>query len=357
LSSKFWVGGGTNTNWNSSPTTNWAATSGGAGNQTAPATGDSVFFDGNSGTGASVWNTAISLVTLDCTGSKNPITHGSVLITLTAGNLVLPTGVGGSYTASSSAAAFTFTATTGTQQITTNGGKPGSMTFNGAGGTFQLQDNLALLVNSSAIINLTAGTFDGQTFTVNTPAFQSTGASTRALVGSGTWTIGTANVTGVIWQVSSVLTVSSFTSSINAASTTASGRTFAGGNLTYQGTLSIGASTGGVFAISNANTFHTLAVTGPNFISLNGNTTLSVAPAIAGSSGNAIGFGTSSPGTPTTLSVASGTATFSWCAFRDILCSGGATFTATNSFDLGGNTGISISAPAAGGGGGGIIGG
>ena len=46
------------------------------GNQTAPVAGDSVFFDGDSGTGAVTWNTSISLATLDCTGSKNPITNG-----------------------------------------------------------------------------------------------------------------------------------------------------------------------------------------------------------------------------------------------------------------------------------------
>jgi hypothetical protein len=46
--------------------------------------------------------------------------------------------------------------------------------------------------------------------------------------------------------------------------------------------------------------------------------------------------------------VASGVCSISWGAFVYMTFSGGATFTATNSFDLGHNTGITITAPGGG---------
>lgn len=49
MANRYWVGG-TGT-WNSSNTTNWSATSGGAGGASVPTSVDDVFFDGNSGTG------------------------------------------------------------------------------------------------------------------------------------------------------------------------------------------------------------------------------------------------------------------------------------------------------------------
>ena len=49
MADRYWVGGsGT---WDSSSTTNWSTTSGGAGGASAPTSADNVFFDGNSGSG------------------------------------------------------------------------------------------------------------------------------------------------------------------------------------------------------------------------------------------------------------------------------------------------------------------
>ena len=259
MAAKFWVGGGTNTNWNSSPTTNWANTSGGAGNQTAPTTGDDVTFDGSSGTGAAVWNTTISLASLVCNASKN-LVSGAGAFTISSGNMSLPGGVGSTYTGTN---AFTITGTSGTQTITSNGKTFGGLlTLNGSGGTFQLQDAF----NSTASITLTAGTFDCQTFTVACNVFTGTGASTRELKGSGTWTI--TNTTSQMWNVAaSGLTITNFTSAIIIAGTSASSRGFAGAGLSY-GPLTINANTGrGNLGISGANTFSSVTINGPNFVS------------------------------------------------------------------------------------------
>lgn len=348
----FWVGGGSSTNWSATAPTNWSLTSGGAGGATVPSAGDSVFFDASSGTGASVWDTTISLVTLDCTGSKNVVTHAnSVNLTISSGNLVLPTGVGGSYTASGSGSAFVFSGTSGTQQITTNGGKPGLILFNGIGGTFQLQDNLAMLVNNAAVIQLTNGTFSTQTFTVNTPAFTSAGGTSKALVGSGAWTVGTANTTGTIWNGTPQLTISSFTADINIVGT-AGARQFQGAAVSYANNRLIVAanSGGGTLLLISVTNLNNLLVSAPNAIQLSANLTLSNAPTITGSSGSEILFASNTFDTQRTISVASGTASFTWSAFRDIGGIGGATFTATNSFNLGDVSGITVTAPGSGGG-------
>lgn len=52
MANRFWVGGsGT---WDDTSTTNWSATSGGAGGASAPVAADDVFYDANSGTAATV---------------------------------------------------------------------------------------------------------------------------------------------------------------------------------------------------------------------------------------------------------------------------------------------------------------
>lgn len=343
MAAKFWVGGGTNTNWNSSPTTNWANSSGGTGNQTAPATGDDVTFDGSSGSAGSNWNTAISLNSLVCTGSKNTVS-GVAAITISGGNFALPGGAGSTYSHSGT---ITFTGTTGTQTITSNGKTFSALTLNGAGGTFQLQDALSLIAGNA--ITLTSGTFDCQTFAVSCGNFVCSGAVTRVLKGSGTWTIGTGPVNGVIWNISgSGLTTTNFTSSITVTGSVSSSRTFTGGGLTTYGTLTVGAnSSGGVLIINGANTFAALAITAPNCIAFQSAVTNTfTAPfALAGTPGSEICIMPGTVGSTATMAIGSGNATLAWCGVREITFSGGSSFTAANSFDLGHNSGITINAP------------
>lgn len=45
MSDRYWVGGGSSTNWDATGDTNWSASSGGANNESVPTTGDDVFFD------------------------------------------------------------------------------------------------------------------------------------------------------------------------------------------------------------------------------------------------------------------------------------------------------------------------
>jgi len=83
MADRYWVGG-TGT-WNNSTTTNWAASSGGAGGETVPTSTDNVIFDSNSGSGTvTVAATAASAnctinQPLTFTFSGNPTFSGTVV--------------------------------------------------------------------------------------------------------------------------------------------------------------------------------------------------------------------------------------------------------------------------------------
>jgi len=236
-------------------------------------------------------------------------------------------------------------------------------TFDGAsgGGTVTVDSTL----NGVTLTQITAGAFTGTLdFSANNPSmtltasFSITGAGTRTInLGSGTFTLPATNANN--WDATTVtgLTFNAGTSTIlipNGANGNAA--TFVGGGLTYS-TLSLGArASGSGVSISGNNTFATLLVAGPININLTGGATQTITNAIAwnGSSSALIAIFCSSA-TKGTLAVAVGSVT-SWSALKNITFTG-TTVAATSSFDLGGNTGVTITAPSGGGGGGRIIGG
>jgi hypothetical protein len=243
-------------------------------------------------------------------------------------------------------------------------------TFDGSsgGGTVTVDSTM----NGTTLTAITSGAFTGTIdFSVNNPSmtmgqFVSNGSGTRTLkMGSGTFTLIT--IAGIIPVVDfSTITGLTFTAgtstfSIQLNQGAVLTHTFIGGGQTFANVSVSGGSIPGTWLqINNSNTFGTLAVTAPASILLNTNTTLTITNAftLAGSSSSSMVFlGTYNPQSTQkgTISIASGTATCAWCAIQNLTFSGGATFSATNSIDLQGNTGISISGPS--GGGGHIIGG
>lgn len=222
MASKYWVGGGSNTNWTGGAVTNWANTSGGAGNQTEPTTGDDVFFDASSGSGTSVYNTALSLRSLDCNGYTGTLTHNTITLTITGTNASAPSGFpfrlvsGMTYTKTSNGgSALAFASTTGTVGITTGTKELGSSTIGsaGTGATFILNDALAM--HAAATLTHNAGIFDANDFNVSCGFFNSSNSNVRELImGSGTWTITGVNVTVWNMQTATNLTVTPETSTI-----------------------------------------------------------------------------------------------------------------------------------------------
>lgn len=112
------------------------------------------------------------------------------------GNYTFSTGM----TLTAGTAVTTFGATSGTQQITTNGKTLDfPITFNGVGGTFQLQDNCT--VGSTRTVTLTNGTLDLNSKTLSCGLFSSSNSNTRSIA------FGTGNITltgsaTTIWNVS-----------------------------------------------------------------------------------------------------------------------------------------------------------
>ncbi|MGY4472847.1 hypothetical protein [Bradyrhizobium sp. USDA 3364] len=261
--SRFWVGG-TGT-WDSSTTTNWAASSNGTGGQSVPGSADFVTFDALSGGGT---------VTLNFGGT----------ITLQA---------------------IAMGAFTGTWDNSVNNN---NVTCSNTSQTFNISGSGARTIKLGSA-----------TYTIN---------------GNGVWNAGTTTNLTFIGSSATIVFAG------NGA------RTLTGGGLTY-GTISVSAGTsGGGLTISGANTIGTLSVSPPNYISLptSGTNTIT-AMNCAGTSSSQILIQPSSVGSAASLTHSGSIGTY--CALVGISCTGSPT--ASNSFDCGGNSGITITAPSPGG--------
>lgn len=363
MASRYWVGG-TGT-WDSTSTTNWSATSGGAGGASAPTTIDDAIFDSNSGSGTctvnataacrdvtvnsstlvlsyganctvtrnliltsgsvningntitalafsstnsnvrtvnfgtggkficssptSPWNTntATNLTisgtgTLDCTdntaGSRNilfgtlvesstinvNVLAGTGTVTLTGsvknldftgfagtlsngartiyGNLIVSSGM----TCTAGTSATTFAATSGTQQITTNGvALDFPLTFNGVGGTFQLQDNCT--VGSTRTVTLTNGTLDLNSKTLSCGILSASGSGVRTLTAGASGQINLTGSSATIINIGTTtnLTVTNTPTTVNCTYSGSAGtRTIACGGINSQGFFNVNVTAG-----------------------------------------------------------------------------------------------------------------
>lgn len=355
MATKYWVGGGTNTNWDSSPTTNWANTSGGAGNQTAPTTGDAVVFDAASGAGTSVCNNAISLIALDCNGFTGTLTQSAVTVTISGNDAGAPASntlrlsAGMTYTPAASTRIMAMTGTTGTSTITTNGKTLGSLTLNGTGGNFVLADALTCFPATGAITH-TAGTFDAATnnVSVTTGSFAATGAGTRTLnMGSNTWTMNAATATA--WDLSGTnITFNAGTSTLLISATPTASRTVNLGTSRTYSTLTIAAAGGGAFEIlltATTSTITTWNITPPMVVRVNVTSTFTVTNALNWPGTASAPVVVNGSGGVLTISSAANS-TVNWAALGNLTYSGGGALVANNSFSLGGNTGVSFTNPA-----------
>jgi len=88
MANRYWVGGGSSTNWDATGSTNWSATDGGSNNATVPTTGDDVFFKSSANCAINV-NTA-DLNSLDMTGYSGSCSTSTFLKSIN----IVPTGAG-----------------------------------------------------------------------------------------------------------------------------------------------------------------------------------------------------------------------------------------------------------------------
>lgn len=255
----------------------------------------------------------------------------------------------------------TWDSSTTTHWSASSGGLGGA-SVPGASDTVTFDANSCLLngtvtVNTAVTVqSITCGALAGTLdFSANnnnvtlsaTAGFNGSGTGVRTInLGNGQWILAGAASSWTMTTVTN-LTFAANSSTISFTGNTASNRQFTGGGLTYSNlTLSANTSTG-LFTITGANTFTNIATTGKTTILFPSATTTTVSSlSLSGSAGGGVTFVRSSTdGSAATISDTSGTNTINWCGIRSMTFSGGATFTAVNSFDLGINTGITIIPP------------
>lgn len=254
--------------------------------------------------------------------------------------------------------------------VSSSGGTNYGQTIPGSGDAATLDaasGGGTVTVNATITIqSLTCGAFTGtldfsannNNVTLSTNSgFNGSGSGTRTInLGNGTWTL---TGTGTMWNLSTTtnLTFNANSSTIVFTATSASPRNMLTGGKTYS-TITISANTSlGQFSFTTAPTIGTFNVSAPNAISFpsSATTTITNALTLNGMSlTSLVELYSDTLGTTGTVSSANN-GTFTWTTFRDLTFSGGGTFSATNSIDLGRNSGITITAPSAGGSGGGSV--
>lgn len=354
MANRFWVGG--SATWDGTAGSKWATTSGGASGAAAPTTSDDVFLDAASGAVTVTLASGAVCSTLDCSGFTGTLSHPSLVAFTVAGLLYkLVAGMTFTTTAAGATARIDFTTTSGTCLITTAGKSLPGMTFNGVGGTWQLQDALTILSTQSII--LTNGSLDTNGQTCSWGVFSSSNSNTRVL------TLGASAITLTgggtnTWEcaTSTNMTLNAGTSSITINPAGSGTGNFSGGGKTYYD-LSVIKSGGGL-TISGSNTFRNLTQNntvlggGNRRLTLSSGTTQTINGTLTyignGNTGSNRGLVVASTyGTAATIALgASGAMTASDADFRDITVTGTATpITGTRFGDCKGNSGITFDTP------------
>jgi hypothetical protein len=339
---RYWVGG-TGT-WDATTTTNWSATSGGAGGASVPTSADAVVF--NTLSNATAYTVTCTATQLRCAAltmagplSGNVTWAGNAPLAIHGNVSLAASGITRTYTG-----AITLSSSSTGLTFTTNGNTLAStIEVNGVGCGWTLGS--ALTTTSTA--TYTNGTFNTGNFAFTVLAILS-GNSNDRTISLGSSTVTAASATPISFTTSTNLTLNSGTSTLSLSSASP---TFAGGGLTYYNVsfTSTGITTN---TIQGANTFNNLSVAGKavagvsNVIFnanqiINGTLTLS-----AGTDATCRTFVQSDTiGTTRTLTCAA-VASLTDIDFRDITIAGAAApVSGTRLGDCKGNSGITFPAP------------
>lgn len=343
-------------NWGTAGT--WSITSGGVSCVCTPATGDAIVFDAGSSGKTFTMEAAYSVASLVMSNATTAVwTQNNFTLTVTGNTFTLLASA--TYAPTANGRLVTFTSTSGTTAITSAGKTFSSVSFNGAGGTFQLQDNMSV---SSIGATLTSGTLDLNTKTLTSPLVTMSGSTTRVfncgVGGTFSWT-NTAGGTGFDASGTNISTDGNCTISAPAVTAVGSRVIALGTSLTYAAltaTQTAAAAFPQLIITGTTPTITTLTLNGPLYFAITTGMTLTATTFnITGTSTTPVSVVNSSlAGVAATFNVTNSTMT--WAAFTNITF-GTSAVSPTNCFNLGGNTfnGGTCTAPS--GGSGRIIGG
>lgn len=345
MATRYWVGGaGT---WDATTTTNWSATSGGAGGASAPTSADNAIFNTLSNATAYAVTVGTNAVAADVT-IAGPAS-GNVTITGTATSVLNCYGswanaaTGVAFSNSAGGAQVFFLATVTGKTVTTN-----SVSFNNWALVFNSLSGgwtLGSAHSSNSGINVILGNFSTGNFNTTMVNFVSTGSGTRTVsLGSSTLTLNGA----APWTTTTTtnLTFNAGTSTIVCSNASP---IFAGGGLTYNNVQFT--STGSNHTnITGVNTFNNLSQTSPiagrrNFGLSNNQTVTGTLTLGASNTYNArIQVVSNAPGIAFTITAAT-VAALSDVDFRDITAAGAsAPWSGTRLGNGLGNTNITFAA-------------
>lgn len=113
---RYWVGGsGT---WDTTSTTNWSATSGGAGGASAPTSADSVVINASSGAGTITLGENVTVITVNTTGYTGTLNFANYKISLVGTAITVFTGATTATYTGNPTIELSAAASTGTRQVT-----------------------------------------------------------------------------------------------------------------------------------------------------------------------------------------------------------------------------------------------
>ena len=349
MATYYWVGGsGT---WDNSSKTNWSTSSGGAGGSGPPVAADTVNFDANSGTAATVTVAATAACTT-CTINKSDInlslsgspTFGGIM-TLTTGTITLGSntltvaqlasnnsnvrtidfGTGKIVVSGGNGTVWNFQTNT---NIVISGTPVVDFTYSGSTGTRTIANgNVAGGSASNAIsINIKSGTdtaaVGGFWNTVDFSGFAGTLTGSRTIYGD--WTLSTGMTVGA------ASTATTFAGTSKTQKITSNGKTmdfpltFNGANTTFAFQDAFTQGSTRAFTITNGT------------VQLKAGATTTVG-ALTTSGTNQKVLQSTSAGSQATLSQASGNANLQYLTVKDIAATGGAKFNALNNCITQGN--------------------
>jgi len=338
MASKYWVGGGSSTNWNAITPTNWSLTDGGANNAAVPVAGDDVFMKSNADCNINV-NTA-NLRSFDMTGYTGTFATTNKVINVIGGASGQTTDVKMGVSTPWYGTLLLKPGANRTINLTTNSNSVHDLELNGAGKVV-LQDDLLL----ETTLDIVKGTFDSNEKTLNIFFFHCSSSSVIVIdITNSTINLNWSDSRWYLYDESAVTLYASGSEIIFTAATSSaffmSGAVSSVG-LTY-GKLTI-VGVGSLATITPVGTtFSDFEVTAGQTVELQVGETMTVTGSITmiGSSGSPIVLSSRTLGAQATISCPSGTVLCDYLTVSDSIAAGGVTFYAgDNSTNAGNNYG------------------